>query len=686
MDNLFIGYIEDLKDYIITFNEALITIENDFTDEEIINTIFRVAHTIKGNSAAMKFMKIKEVMHTMEDILHQVREGKRTMDSELLSTLFICHDFLEDCIEVLLAEKTDDNMDIEDILNTLQTIKNEISPIENDAALTQNELELNNRITEDKNVDKIMEECPFHISEDSFDLILENVKRGMTLIHLKVMLREDSEMKSIRNIILFNDVEEHGFVISSIPKKPDQEMIMKEGFVFDHIETQMLILTEKNKDEISEIIKKEPDIDRFQCDSIPISAIKQISERTKKSIEKVNDKQEKITNSKEPQLDDFVRVSSQKVDMLIEMLGELLIFHSQLEQHAHTELCDTENTMNILPRMAKLIKNIQDLSMTLRMVSIKPVLHKLTRITRDTAAELDKKVTVIIEGENTEIDKSASEKIFDPLMHIVRNAVSHGIESEEIRKSRGKKPEGTIKISAYSKRSQVYIEVSDDGGGMCPELIYKKAKEKNMVDEEKSYTDEEIIRFIFMPGFSTNDDINTISGRGVGMNVVESELTKLRGKIDIKNEPGKGCTFILKIPMNLAVLNGTVIEIEKNKFIIPTLFIKQFFIISAENWINIQGKRSAVRVRENIIPVITADALLNRKTNQVLDEIREVVILEMDNKLVALPVNKIIGRQEIVAKPLNEELTGTQIFSGASILGDGKVTMILDVEEVFKLI
>jgi two-component system chemotaxis sensor kinase CheA len=325
--------------------------------------------------------------------------------------------------------------------------------------------------------------------------------------------------------------------------------------------------------------------------------------------------------------------------------------------------------------------------MTLRMVEIKPTLHRLMRIARDSAIELGKKVTIVIEGEGTEIDRSASEKLFDPLMHLVRNAVSHGIESESDRIKVGKSPEGKIVIRAYRKKDNVYIEVEDDGKGINVNQVYQKAKKLGLTLEGKEYSKDEIVKFIFIPGFSTQEVINSISGRGVGMNVVESEINKIGGRVDISNNEGLGAKFVVRIPMNLAVVNGTIVEVANGRYILPTLYIKEFFIPKKENWISMQGQNKAIRLRDSIIPVVTANEIFGIDTaNENIEdkniEDKNLIIFELEQKYLALPVDKIVSRQEIVSKPLDR---GIDFASGASILGDGRVSLILDVEAIFKL-
>jgi len=395
----------------------------------------------------------------------------------------------------------------------------------------------------------------------------------------------------------------------------------------------------------------------------------------------------------------FVRVPVAKVDNLIDMLSELLIYNSQLEQITSITEVEDSKLANILSRTEKLIKEIQTLSMSLRMIEVNQTFHRLMRIARDTATDLGKKVIVNLEGADTEIDRSAIEKLFDPLMHMVRNSVSHGIEeTEEERISVGKKPEGQVTISGYSKRGNVYIEVKDDGRGINTKRVYEKAKEKGLINENKEYTDEEIYKFIFLPGFSTVENVNNVSGRGVGMNVVEEVVSKLGGKIEIDSELGAGSAFRVKLPINLAVENGTIVEMQGIRYIIPTICVKKFFIAKDSDWVSLQGANRAIKLEDgSIVSVISkerifgiSDALVQKggaMGSQVKDDEKEyqMVLLEVDQKMLVLNVDKIINRQDVVSKPLAADYASVPYANSASILGDGIVSLILDIDAIFKI-
>jgi two-component system chemotaxis sensor kinase CheA len=397
---------------------------------------------------------------------------------------------------------------------------------------------------------------------------------------------------------------------------------------------------------------------------------------------------------------EFVKVPVTKVDSLIDMLSELLIYNSQLEQITSITEVEDSKLSNILSRTEKLIKEIQSLSMSLRMIEVKQTFHRLSRIVRDTSTDLGKKIIVNLEGEDTEIDRSAVEKLFDPLMHMVRNSVSHGIEdSEEDRVSVGKKPEGQVTISGYSKRGNVYIEVKDDGRGINTKKVYDKAREKGLISETREYADEEIFKFIFLPGFSTVENVNNVSGRGVGMNVVEDVVTKLGGKIEIDSELGEGSSFRIKLPVNLAVVNGTIVEMQGTRYIIPTLCVKKFFIAKDSDWVSFQGENRAIKLEDgSIVSVISKERTfgipdisddmsfgMDDGDSAAAPKEYEMVLLETDQKMLVLNVDKIINRQDVVSKPLSADYASVPYANSASILGDGRVSLILDIDAIFKM-
>lgn len=434
------------------------------------------------------------------------------------------------------------------------------------------------------------------------------------------------------------------------------------------------------EEEINEIIEKQektyPDLKFGQI------AVKENKVEPKDVIEALQS-QEKARLEFKNQA--YIRIPAFKIDNLVDLLGELLIVQSLHKQEISGLFSSSNKIINNIIRMERITKDIQDISMSMRMVSLKQTFQKICRIGRDTAAELGKNVDIDVSGEDTEIDRSVVEKIHDPLMHLIRNAISHGIEGQNERVEAGKPAQGNVRIVAYNRRGNVYIEIHDDGKGLSKEKIYGKALEKGLIDPSARYGDDDIYKFIFLPGFSTEEHINNISGRGVGMNVVQTEITKLGGKVDIINRPGAGCTFILRIPVNLATINGTIVDIWGTNYVIPTLCIKQILKPEKDQWISIKGKRTTVKVRDEIIQVIPLREILQYNISDESLDSSIITVIEHEQKLMALPVKTIQGKQEVVVKPIGDDFRHLNFISGATILGDGKVSIILDVEALFRM-
>ncbi len=594
-------YIEDLRDNLMTFNDALMTLSKKKTDMEAINSLFRAAHTIKGNSAAVEFFKVEKVMHSMEDILHEVRQGKRELTQTIINLLYEGHDFLEDFLDKLENGKNEnDNFtDTTSLIEHLAVIKQNNQAVEDKPSMPLKESPA------DK--DDFLSKVP----RDTWEIILENMKHGLTAHNIKVHMVPDSPMKDVRVWLVFNEVSNYALLVFSIPTADTGLDSYVSNIAMNGDIVEMIVLCEGNVDDLYNSLSQLIDITKVDCVPIekeqvqffleeknssdvvlpenvvlPVETVAEPSDATdnQRSEEKIPDQktlEQKAPEQKAPDhtpapavstgIDGgMIRVPVSKVDNLLDMLGEFMILNSQLTQQTEMYMKDNQGIMNTLSRSAKIIRSIQDLSMSLRLIEIKNTMHRLNRIIRDTANELGKSVNISLEGENTEIDRSAAEKLFDPLMHLVRNAVSHGIETPEERVAAGKSPEGNVEIKAYSKRGHVYMEVNDDGKGMDPKKILAKAIKLGMAAESENYSNEDIIKLIFKPGFSTQEKVNNISGRGVGMNVVDSELKKIGGKIDIVNRQGEGCSFIVRIPMNLALINGTIVEISGERYIIPT--------------------------------------------------------------------------------------------------------------------
>lgn len=852
MNEILISYIEDLRESIVTFNEALMSVQSGSRDADTVNSIFRVAHTIKGNSAAMSFTRIQSVMHTMEDLLAEVRNGTRELTDNLVEVLFACHDFLEDSLEAVERESSDESMKPEKLLARLSVFKEEGNAPAKAPAVPASALVVSEPVSD---IDLAV-----NMPADLWELLYKNIRDGgYNAYKLDIKFMKNSSMKAVRAWMIFDRIDQSSILVFSDPPKISDSTFGSTGetpFETDVITAVILCETEiselvadlkdmadienvdvmkmSNEDIIAKVNylnenKKVVDkmqeigiellgvelqyindetikniVDRMKTvkaaniggSSSPITIIanrlatafenalaskKRVSMHERENIiflchtleefikspqklkdndlvlnmyrildeiidavtapdhrvgEMLNismqdqetivakqkeenlkfgqaavkakvvsahevitalssDKEKAETAAKGPAASEggFVKVPVSKVDLLIDNLGELLIYNSQLEQSAYmlTEVEDSKVAI-ILSRTAKLIKEIQELSMSLRLIEVRQTFNRLTRIARETAADLGKKVSVTLEGAETEIDRSAIEKLFDPLMHMVRNSVDHGLEkSEEDRIKIGKKPEGQVTIAGYSKQGNVYIEVRDDGRGIDAKKVLEKARQKGLVNENREYTLQEIYKFIFLPGFSTQDEnVSAVSGRGVGMNVVEDVVTKLGGKVEVDSELNAGSSFRIKLPMNLAIVNGTIVEISGNKYIIPTISVKKFFTAKHNDWVSLQGENRAIKLEDGSIVSMVSKARVFGLPDDELDITNEnaeydMVLLEVDQKMLVLRVDRIVSRQDVVSKPLMSDYASVQYANSASILGDGVVSLILDVDAIFKM-
>ncbi len=425
------------------------------------------------------------------------------------------------------------------------------------------------------------------------------------------------------------------------------------------------------------------DILRIQKEKYPDKKFGEIalSENKVKSSEIISAL--KIQNKKVDEKKDdgieLLKVPVTKADHLIDLLEELMMVQSQLEKNILNDFNRDSHTVKTMLTSFRITKEIQNLSISFRMITLRNIFQKLNITVRDSLKKLDKKANVIFYGEDTVIDRVVGNKIIDPLLHLVKNSVSHGIEPPEERVSKGKRETGIISVSARAEKGYVYIEITDDGQGINPEKVIETAIKKGIISESSKLTENEILNLIFAPGFSTAEKVDTISGRGVGTDVAKTEIEKLGGRITISNKVGQGVTFSLKLPQNMTSLNGTVVEIMDGKYIVPTVYIKEIFSINEETHISVVGKKQYAKLRNKIIPIIPAENYFSGEDNSKI-----MIVLEVDGEQKALPVKQVLERREIVVKPLSDDFDNIKYITGASILGDGKAALIISVEQLFK--
>ncbi len=540
----------------------------------------------------------------------------------------------------------------------------------------------------------------------NINYILELISEMLLLTDEKIVEELIYKLKKALNIKLLSSEaikEIEDMVLDSsifIKKISDNVKILKNDKFILKLKKHMEIIenyiesheqkAEKHVDNLlrEKLKLKDDDIEelkRKQKEKYPDLKIEQIAVKEKKvsGKEMINALKDK-KNTEKPhthsqEMHENIKIPAVKADKLIDMLEELIIAQAQIEQEMNKNRNIDINLIKNMNGIFRITKEIQNLSISFRMVTLKNTFQKVKMTFRDTIKKMDKKVSLDIEGEETEIDRIIADKLVEPMIHLVKNSISHGIESEEQRIKSGKNPEGSVKIITSADKGYVYIVIEDDGGGINIDRVYSKAREKNIIDINKKYSENEIVNFIFLPGFSTAEKVDAISGRGVGMDVVRTEIYKLGGRIDIDNNPGQGCSFILRVPQNMTALNGTVVHIKGENYVIPTNYIKEIFSFDEEKFVKIQGNNEMIKLRDNIITLVKMEKYFNEK----FENERLGIVLETDKRVKALPVDKIIERREFVVKPLGDEFEGLKHIFGATILGNGKPAVILDIENIF---
>ncbi len=675
-------FLEESLDNLQTLNESLLELEQNPEDVDKVNEIFRVAHTIKGMAATMGFNDLAELTHKMEDVLSEFREGELKVTQDVVTVLFDCLDTLEKMVD-LVQEGSDEKVDIESIMAKLAYIK------ENG---NKNQQE---NIPEESNSAEVKvshnDSIGLDLNEYDISVIKQAHEKGFNAVEIKVTLSENTLLKSARAFLIVKDLEDHGEILKSVPSTQDIE-----NEEFD-LELKFVLITKNTVDEILSIVNGISEVVKVEASAIEIEETETVEEekveevKPKEVEEKVEEKAEeskkiekvveapKKAATKKPQpkkevkkAHQSVRVDLERIDNLMNMVSELVIYRTRLEQivttHKSQELNET------LEQVGRTTSDLQDLVMKIRMLPLDTVFNRFPRMIRDVSVELNKEINFIIEGADTELDRTVIDEIGEPLIHLLRNAADHGIESKEERIAAGKSPVGTIKLVAYQEGTKALIKVIDDGSGINVEKVRAKAEQKGINTEGLSESD--IKNLIFAQGFSTNEVVTDLSGRGVGMDVVKTKISALGGTVDVISEEGKGSTFIIKLPLTLQIIQALLVKVGEETLAISLGFIDRVIDYKEENIKKSNGKEVIV-YREDVIPLVRLNESLDIESSKT--DKKFVIIVNVGDKTIGLLVDALCGQQEIVIKPLGKTLKGLDQYIGATILGNGLVTLILDI-------
>ena len=636
-------FLEESMDNLQLLNESLLQLEQEPKDIDKLNEIFRIAHTIKGMAATMGFNKMAELTHKMEDVLSDFREGNLEVTQSVVTILFKCLDTLENMVNDINGGAQGD-LPIDEILNELEVISNMKNEIEQPGVKSQ-------AVETDEN----------HMELNQYDVsvIKEAKEKGFKAYQAKIEISPNSLMKSARAFLLFQTLEENGEIIKSIPSTTDIE-----NENFDNV-INIVYLVKKDIEQVKKMILNISEIDDVEVKNLEIKVA-----QVKKEVVKAETKDKDKDPHKKPH--QSVRVDLERLDRFMNMVSELVINRTRLEQissnYKVTELNET------LEQVARTTSDLQDLVMKIRMLPLDSVFNRFPRMVRDLSVELDKEMELIIKGQDTELDRTVIDEIGEPLLHIIRNAADHGIESAEERISKGKDPVGKIKLIAYQEGTKAVIKVEDDGKGLDVERIKTKAIESGINIEGMSEND--IRNLIFIQGFSTNTEVTDISGRGVGMDVVKTKISALGGTVDVLSEVGKGSSFIIRLPLTLQIIQALLVKVGSETMAISLGYIDRV-VDYKEDLIKRTNNKEVIIHNGNVIPLIRLNNILGLEKS---DSIKKyIVIVNIGEKTVGLVVDSMLGQKEIVIKPLGKILHGMKEYIGATILGDGLVTLILDV-------
>ncbi|WP_294157242.1 chemotaxis protein CheA [uncultured Selenomonas sp.] len=676
-------FLDESHEHLQSLNDGLLSLEDNMEDTSVVNEIFRNAHTLKGMSATMGFNKIAELTHEMEDVLDLIRKEQLKLNEDIIDTLFKCVDSLTQMVDSVGNGEAEDVVDVSDLVKKLSSIS---KPDQAAAAAAPAA----------PAAGAAPAAAPAGISIELTDVDKDVIKQataqGLQAIHARVTLADTCLLKSARSYMVMNALDEIGDVVKSVPSSEDLEQEK-----FDKSFDVIVVTSQEEKgvqdaiNSISEISKVETNIVNLDAPkkeepkpapapaaapapapaaAAPAPAKKAAPAPAKKPAAAPAAKQ-KVHHSQS------VRVDIEKLDNLMNLMGELVINKVRLEQIGQTHrLADLTET---LEQMDRVTTDLQNIVMKVRMVPVSSVFNRFPRMVRDIAKELNKEINLTIEGEETELDRTVIDEIGDPIMHLLRNSCDHGVEEPDVREKKGKPRAGEVGLIARHEGNNVVIMVTDDGAGIDATKIKNKAIEKGMLTQEEAdkMDDADAVRIIFAPGFSTAEKISDISGRGVGMDVVRSKIEALSGHVDVETKIDEGSVFKIKLPLTLAIIQAMLVRVQEEMYAIPLGSIDSTINIQPDEIKTVQNKEVIV-LRGEIIPIIRMEKMLQVPHVKDSDE-TFVVVVHTGEAKAGIVVDSLIGQQEIVIKTLGSLFTGLKMFSGATVLGDGRVALILDV-------
>ena len=686
-------FIDESEEHLQTLSDCIMVLEKEPDNKDTINEVFRAAHSLKGMAGTMGFKRMQHLTHDMENVFQEARSDRVKVTSGMIDLLFKCLDALEGYLDNIKSTSDEGAEDNEVIIKELNDF----------IAKADGEAE-----AENKEVSEVKEAAPaatqeekegqekIELTEEEKKAIREAESNGQHIYAMTVRIQKDCLLKAARAFLVFKAVEDFGQILVYRPSSQDIEDEKFEldfsFFLASEEETDKIVAAAKAVSEIEKVDAEEIHLDEYlkEAAAQEEQQAKEAATEQKEApaeVPKTAEKKapaaaaKKQTNAK-PVTGRTVRVDIEKLDALMNQVSELIIAKNSLVSISSNESGEYQNQSfhEQIEYLERITTNLHESVMKVRMVPIESVVNKFPRMIRDLSRKLGKKMELYMSGEDTELDRTVVDQIGDPLQHLLRNSADHGLEDNATRVERGKPEVGSIFLKAFQEGNNVIIEVGDDGNGIDVAAVRDKAVERGVITAEQAenMSQKEIINLLFLPSFSMAKKITDISGRGVGLDVVKSNIEALGGDVEVRTKLGEGTTFIVRLPLTLAIIQALMVEIRDEKYAIALGSIANIESIPV-NEIKYVQAQEVIHLRGAVIPLIRLDQVLDMEEKQEEPENLTVVIVKKGDSLAGLVVDNLIGQQEIVIKSLGKYITNNKIISGATILGDGEVALILDV-------
>ena len=678
-------FIDETKEHLQSLNTQILELEQNSENMDTINEVFRAAHSLKGMAGTMGYKRMQNLTHDMENVFSEVRNGHIKVNAAMIDCLFQCLDALDEYLGNIQEsgdEGTNDNeiliKDLTSMLSGNTGKAEEVKTETKEAAQTETS-------EKEKWKEIVLGDAEKHV-------LAEAAKQGKNIIGLTVYVQESCILKAARAFLVFKALEDLGEVIVSNPSAQDIEdekfeyefsiimvadcdakkAIDAAAYVSEIQEVVGSLMTPPTYEEAAQEAKEEA-VEATAAVDVPVAEAAEAKKKETKAPAATTEKKGK------PVVNRTVRVDIEKLDVLMNLVSELIIAKNSLVSATNAEGAVNTGVNEHIEYLESVTTNLHESVMKVRMVPIESVVNKFPRMIRDLQKKLGKKMELYMSGEETELDRTVVDEIGDPLMHLLRNSADHGLESAAVRKERGKPEVGSIFLNAYQEGNNVVIEVRDDGNGIDVEAVRNKAIERGTITPEQaeSMSEKEIINLLFLPSFSTAKQVSDVSGRGVGLDVVRSKIESLSGEVEVKSKLGVGSTWIIRLPLTLAIIQALMVVVGGEKYAISLGNIQTIEDISPSDIKYVQSKE-VITLRGNVIPLVRLNQVLGIESTRKPDENMIAVIVKKGDKQAGLIIDELMGQQEIVIKSLGKYINKNKEISGATILGDGEVALILD--------